>query len=317
MLFSYVFLCVNMLWSTLAILRCVLPRKLYANVSKRLVKWFLILFVWAYERNAGYRTVLTGDLDGLRRESAMIIANHPGQDWAPLYSFALSNDMLGHVLPIVKKSLQWIPGFGWAMYLAGVIFLSRKFKQDKMYIETMMKCLREDDVPFHIWLFAEGHRFTKKGYEAGVQFAKSRGIVPYKHVLVPRTKGFTVLRRSLDCKYIFDVTIAYSGMKPTVSDILLPDGSSRERGPHVHVKKVLLADVPNSDTGMDAFLKDLYRKKDKLLAHFHAHGRFPHGNGKGKMKVLRNVNFQDCIPAIATYGCIASLWVAVGICLIT
>eukprot|EP00939_MAST-03C_sp_MAST-3C-sp1_P002924 g2924.t1 len=173
LLLCYVMTAVHLLWTTLAILKLALPRKTYSHVSKKFVHWFLIIFVWTYERNKGYRTIVTGDVTP-EDESALLLSNHPGQDWAPLYSIALRTGLLGCVVPIVKSSLMMIPGFGWSMYLAGSIFLTRKYEKDKLYIQNMMRQLKEDNVPFHIWLFAEGHRFTKKGHESGVQFAKSR-----------------------------------------------------------------------------------------------------------------------------------------------
>jgi len=320
---AYVITVVNLLWSTLIVLWCVLPRKRYAHLSKKFVKWFLVLFVWAYERKTGYRTVMTGDRIP-DRESALLIINHPGQDWAPLYSLALRSGMLGYVLPVVKSSLMMIPGFGWAMYLAGSIFLSRKFKRDKIYLQNMMQTLKEDDVPYHIWLFAEGHRFTEKGHREGVAFAKSRGMKPYKHLLVPRTKGFVQLKRGLGkhCDYIYDVTVAYSGMKPTVADLMLPDEHSHARGPHIHVRRIQTTSLPSDDddAALDAWLKKLYREKDRLLDHFHNHGRFP-GDQDGtkdkqgntpKQRQLRPLRMGDCLPAMAVWGAIGAAWVSLG-----
>ena len=124
---SYVMISVNLLWSTLAILYLILPRRTYAHLSKQFVHYFLILFVWYYERRKGYRTTITGDVGNIKKESAFLIINHPGQDWAPLYSMALRMDMLGYVMPIVKSSIRMIPGFGWAMHMAVRLSLSLSF----------------------------------------------------------------------------------------------------------------------------------------------------------------------------------------------
>ena len=316
-LLAYVLISVNLLWSTLAILYLILPRKQYAHLSKKFVHYFLILFVWFYERRTGYRTVLTGDLaDIKKKESAFLIINHPGQDWAPLYSMALRMDMLGYVMPIVKSSIRMIPGFGWAMHLAGSLFLTRKWEKDRKYLKHMMGMLREDKVPFHLWLFAEGHRFTKKHYEAGVKFAKSRNLKPYKHLLVPRTKGFIQLKQCLNgaCDYIYDITVAYSGMKPHVKAILLPSSRvTNERGPHVHVRRIPLSKLPKDEDekALDMWLKDLYHEKDELLSYFEKHGKFP-----SKEVTYQNLTFSDCLPAVAVWSSIGTFWIAIAMGLV-
>ena len=229
---------------------------------------------------------------------------------------ALRMDMLGYVMPIVKSSIRMIPGFGWAMHMAGSLFLTRKWEKDRKYLKHMMGTLREDKVPFHLWLFAEGHRFTKKHYEAGVKFAKSRNLKPYKHLLVPRTKGFIQLKQCLSgaCDYIYDVTVAYSGMKPHVKAILLPSSRvTHARGPHVHVRRIPLTKLPKDedDKALDAWLKNLYHEKDELLTYFEKHGKFP-SKGKQDSVQYQNVTFNDCLPAVAVWGSIGSFWVAVA-----
>jgi hypothetical protein len=197
--------------------------------------------------------------------------------------------------------------------------LTRKWDKDRKYLKHMMGTLRTDKVPFHLWLFAEGHRYTKKHYEAGVTFAKSRNLKPYKHLLVPRTKGFIQLKQCLNgaCDYIYDVTVAYSGMKPHVKAILLPSSRiTHPRGPHVHVRRIPISKLPKDEDekALDMWLKNLYHEKDELLTYFKEHGEFPSSNkiSTPPAVVYKNLTFADCLPAVAVWGSIGTFWVAIG-----
>jgi lysophosphatidic acid acyltransferase/lysophosphatidylinositol acyltransferase len=44
-------------------------------------------------------------------------------------------------------------------------------------------------------LFPEGTRFTPEKHAAAVEFARSKGLPVFKHLLVPRAKGFHFVRQ--------------------------------------------------------------------------------------------------------------------------
>jgi len=60
-------------------------------------------------------------------------------------------------------------------------------------------------------LNAEGTRFTPTKHAASVKFASERGIVPLKHHLIPRTKGFTASLPHLreKCPALYNIQLAF------------------------------------------------------------------------------------------------------------
>lgn len=46
-------------------------------------------------------------------------------------------------------------------------------------------------------VFAEGTRYTKEKHEANLIYARENGLPELKHLLLPRTKGFTFLMKQL------------------------------------------------------------------------------------------------------------------------
>ena len=50
---------------------------------------------------------------------------------------------------------------------------------------------------FKIAIFCEGSRFTREKFHQGVQYARDNNLTPLKHHLVPRTKGYAILAKSL------------------------------------------------------------------------------------------------------------------------
>ncbi|ANZ73305.1 BA75_00995T0 [Komagataella pastoris] len=194
---------------------------------------------------------------------AIVVANHQiYTDWLFMWWFAFISDVSDNVYIIMKKSLSRIPVLGYGMTNYRFIFLSRKWEDDK---STMIRQLKEithfygqksakafDDLKKH-WLiiFPEGTNMSDNRREISNEYIEKNGLQPLKHVLSPRAKGLyvSVEKLSSTTKYIYDLTIAYSGHTPeeyaqdiyTLSQIFI-----HGKGPHsvnIHIRALDLHQI--------------------------------------------------------------------------
>jgi 1-acyl-sn-glycerol-3-phosphate acyltransferase len=221
----------------------------------------------------GAHLVLTGDSIP-PRENAIVVANHQQMpDITFLMIFARSKGRLGDLKWFVKDQLKYVPGIGWGMVFLDCPFVKRDWASDASSIErTFSKFLRER-IPLWLIIFAEGTRFSPEKLERSRDFALKNGLRPTKHVLQPRTKGFVAsvqgLREHVDA--VYDITIGYKQGVPTLWQYI--KGLSTVS--HLHLHRVPMAKMPQTDDELTRWLLDRYQEKDRLLDHFYRHGSFP------------------------------------------
>lgn len=146
-------------------------------------------------------------------------------------------------------------------------------------------------VPVHLLSFPEGwcvhNRATtmKDAIRAkSNEFAQKEGRPQLKHLLLPRTRGFTA---SLDClresnPVVYDVTMAKRGNENLLESseaLSVPTiwGTLRQRIPadvYVRVKRYSMEEVLRDSSWLDK----KWLEKDRLLSHFARHGSFPAPN---------------------------------------
>ena len=106
-----------------------------------------------------------------------------------------------------------------------------------------------------------------------IEYAQSKGIEPLEHLLLPRTKGFSLtldaLRGHLDA--VYDTTIAYVGGVPSLWQWCRGDVS--EVG--LYVRRFEISSLPTTDEELAAWLQARWREKDVLLDHYYTHGVWP------------------------------------------
>lgn len=271
-----------------------LPRSRYVHFAAAVQEFFIAAWVQCYEWNSDLKIYVSGDKLP-DRESAMIISNHAAAhaDWAPLYSLAARQHMLGGVKTVIKDEAKWIPGIGWAMWLLNWPFLKRNWKKDKGYLHRKLQTYAQDGAPLNMWLFPEGTRWTPKKYAAAVKYAKSASEKLHDWVptetLVPKATGFVNLVQGLDgaITHIYDVTLAYTGYDldwdrskgPGHGQVFLAKRRDAEEVAfHIHVKRHALKDLPSDEQGLRELLFRWFREKDARLQKFKAAGdgaRFP------------------------------------------
>jgi 1-acyl-sn-glycerol-3-phosphate acyltransferase len=209
------------------------------------------------------------------RENAFLISNHLTiLDWAFLFSVAGRRGRLGTMKFFAKKSITYVPGFGWGIYLLDHLLISRNWLADKSFIASTFAKLKQRKLPFWVISFLEGTRKTPKKLEDSHAYAKKMDLPHLKHVLLPRTKGFVATVTSLrdEISAIYDVTYAYKGDRvPGIRDVAmrrLPDL-------HFHVRRIPIKDLPTDEKALAEWCMDAWIKKDALLEQFHTTGAFP------------------------------------------
>lgn len=115
----------------------------------------------------------------------VIIANHQSYFDAIIFGRIISYN----TLIIGKKSLVWIPIFGWIFYLAGNLFLNRRNHQKAM--NTMKNVDEALQTGSSLWIFPEGtrsHSLGLKPFKKGAFYAAIQNQVPVQIVAVSNLK---------------------------------------------------------------------------------------------------------------------------------
>lgn len=96
---------------------------------------------------------------------------------------------------------------------------------------------------------------------------------------------------------VYDLTIAYKPRCPSFMDNVFGTDPSEV---HIHVRRVLLKDIPANEERSSAWLMNSFQLKDLLLSDFNAEGQFPNQRPEEKLSVLK---------CIATFSVVISLTV--------
>lgn len=227
-----------------------------------------------YYQAGNGRIVLTGDEDIPEGESALVISNHISfVDFFPISILAERKQMLGFTRYFAKKSVRYIPLFGWAMYLSGMPMLARNWERDKGKIRAVFDLFRTLVYPAWLVSFVEGSRYnvTKIGHSQ--EYAKKMGYEVTEWVQIPRSKGFIASLKGIHrthITHIYDVTLAYYHEErgwfhaPSLFDLLTANLSKFII--HIHIERIAVKDVPRQrEEDTAAWLRERYLHKDILL----------------------------------------------------
>ncbi|ODQ54559.1 acyltransferase-domain-containing protein [Saitoella complicata NRRL Y-17804] len=281
----------------------------YAYIS-RTKQSFGLICVFITQYFAPTKMVVTGDTDmagQLRKtedgrlssvfpQRAVVIANHQiYSDWLYIWWLAYTSRLHGAIYIILKDSLKWIPIAGWAMQFYGFIFMSRKWSHDKPKMLHRLQKLKNPDDPMWLLIFPEGTNYSPNTTQKSAEFAEKTGQSDLKHLLLPRTTGLHFCLATLDpsIDYIYDLTIGYSGIQPSVNPFagieytlksVYGEGKA-PKGVHIHVRRIKVKDVPlNDDPKFEVWLRRVWEEKDELLEYFYTNGHFPTENGEPKVE---------------------------------
>lgn len=204
------------------------------------------------------------------REHGYLIMNHTYEvDWLIGWIFCDRVGVLGNCKAYAKKSIQYLPTMGWAWKFSESVFLERNWDKDKEMIGRQVAEIAQYPDPMFLLLFAEGTRFTEDKHKTSLNFAKEKGLPLLKRHLTPRTKGFTSSLPQLRGRVpaIYNIELCFDPkdtVKPTVMNLLM----GKPLTGHMFIERIPLEEVPESEEGASAWLREFYNKKDRLMDSF-------------------------------------------------
>eukprot|EP01012_Entosiphon_sulcatum_P048638 TRINITY_DN6713_c0_g1_i1.p1 TRINITY_DN6713_c0_g1~~TRINITY_DN6713_c0_g1_i1.p1 ORF type:complete len:312 (+),score=45.58 TRINITY_DN6713_c0_g1_i1:22-936(+) len=243
--------------------------------------WYSMQFVAEYLQ--GYEITFSGDEIPVG-ENAIVIGNHSGfADFYGMHSMALRRGMLSNCKYIVKKSLTYIPGFGWGMLFSGMIAINRDWTKDKKSVSAAFDNITKNKLPTWLIMYVEGTRITPEKLKQSQEYAKKQNLPILENVLLPRPKGFVSAvqgLRNAHVKYLYDFTFCYA--TKTTGKLRAPSMVRMHLGKvspdfrlHVHARRFKLEDLPTDEAGLGKWLQKCYEEKDKILSDFRNSGKVP------------------------------------------
>lgn len=301
----------------------VLLSTLISFVSKTSVK---IRFISPDIPRSKVYTDSKGRLKSTLPPNTVIFANHQiYTDWVFLWWFAYTADLGGFVYIILKDSLRKIPLLGYGMKNYDFIFLSRKWIKDKLTMGTQLARIDanargkgpasgytadanghwpkgEDKTrtwPYSLIIFPEGTNISANTRGKTEAYAAKVGKKPFRHVLLPKTTGlrFSLLQLQDSLDEVYDVTVAYSGVKPDeygqdiykLENVLLK-GENPETV-EIHLRTFKINEIPIGKKHYESEQEEVkdakifedwlfarWAEKDELLDHYYKTGSFIGGD---------------------------------------
>jgi 1-acyl-sn-glycerol-3-phosphate acyltransferase len=243
-------------------------------------KWWN-LFLFGLEVFGGVDYHFVGDRILGGGENAILIGNHErGLDFCNgiAVSARAADVGCGKMMSMLKASLRFAPAIGLTQLFQGSLFLKRDWERDRGPLAAKLAQMESGEFPRPFWIgmYPEGTRITAEKRKKSWEFAEREGLPKLEHVLLPRTKGFVFIVQSLpkSVACVYDVTTAYPGGPAFISH-LLTKGRFLTEGIHMHVRRIPFSELPRDEKALNKWLLDRFVEKDRLLAFFAKHGRFP------------------------------------------
>ncbi|XP_061955803.1 1-acyl-sn-glycerol-3-phosphate acyltransferase 2-like [Populus nigra] len=273
-----------------------LSKSTYRKINRQLAELLWLELVWIFDWWAGVQIKVFTDPETFRlmgKEHALLICNHKSDiDWLVGWVLAQRSGCLGSALAVMKKSSKFLPVIGWSMWFSEYLFLERNWAKDENTLKSGLQRLKDFPRPFWLALFVEGTRFTQAKLLAAQEYAASQGLPIPRNVLIPRTKGFVsaVSNMRSFAPAIYDITLAIPKSSPPPTILNLFKGKSSVV--HVHIKRHLMKELPETDDSVAQWCKDIFVAKDALLDKHMADDTFSaqelqdHGRSKKSLVVV-------------------------------
>ncbi|XP_019066789.1 1-acyl-sn-glycerol-3-phosphate acyltransferase PLS1 isoform X1 [Solanum lycopersicum] len=253
-------------------------KNIFRRINKEVAELLWLEIIWLFDWWANVKVELYTDQETygiLGKEPALIISNHRSDiDWLVGWVLAQRVGCLGYTIALAKKSLSYLPVLGWSMWFSSLISLERSWNKDENILKSGFRELNGFHQPFWLAVFVEGTRFTHTKLLAAQEYAVSVGKPIPRNVLIPRTKGFVAsvshLRSIIPA--IYDITLAIPKDKPRPTLLRMLRGCSSVV--HVRLERRLIQELPEDESGIAQWCRDVFVVKDALLDRHLATGTF-------------------------------------------
>ncbi|KAG2405666.1 hypothetical protein LR48_Vigan03g218600 [Vigna angularis] len=262
-------LLVNLIQAICYVVLRPVSKNLYRRINRVVAELLWLELVWLIDWWAGVKVQIFTDHETFRlmgKEHALVISNHRSDiDWLVGWVSAQRSGCLGSTLAVMKKSSKFLPVIGWSMWFSEYLFLERSWAKDESTLKLGIQRLSDYPLPFWLALFVEGTRFTQAKLLAAQEYATSTGLPVPRNVLIPRTKGFVsaVSHMRSFVPAIYDVTVAVPKNSPAPTMLRLFKG--KPSVVHVHIKRHLMKEMPETDEAVAQWCRDIFVAKDALL----------------------------------------------------
>ncbi|GAB2295528.1 1-acyl-sn-glycerol-3-phosphate acyltransferase 2 [Dionaea muscipula] len=262
-------LAINLIQASCFVIVRPVSKNTYRRINRAVAELLWLELVWLVDWWARVKVQIFTDAETFQligKEHALVISNHRSDiDWLVGWVVAQRAGCLGSTLAVMKKSSKLLPVLGWSMWFSEYLFLERSWAKDESTLKLGLQRLKDYPLPFWLALFVEGTRFTQAKLLAAQEYATSAGLPVPRNVLIPRTKGFVtaVSHMRSFVPAIYDVTVAIPKSSPQPTMLRLFKGQPSVV--HVHIKRHLMKDLPESDDDVAQWCRDLFVAKDSLL----------------------------------------------------
>ncbi|KAJ7972243.1 1-acyl-sn-glycerol-3-phosphate acyltransferase [Quillaja saponaria] len=262
-------LVVNLIQAILFILVRPLSKNVYRRINRVVAELLWLELVWLIDWWAGVKIQVFTDHETFRlmgKEHALVMCNHKSDiDWLVGWVLAQRTGCLGSTLAVMKKSSKFLPVIGWSMWFSEYLFLERSWAKDESTLKSGLQRLNDFPLPFWLALFVEGTRFTQAKLLAAQEYAAATGLPVPRNVLIPRTKGFVsaVSHMRSFVPAVYDITVAIPKSSPPPTMLRLFKGQPSVV--HVHIKRHLMKELPETDEAVAQWCRDIFVAKDALL----------------------------------------------------
>ncbi|KAM0022920.1 putative 1-acylglycerol-3-phosphate O-acyltransferase [Helianthus debilis subsp. tardiflorus] len=244
-------------------------KNVYRKINAHLAQLLWLEVVWLFDWWAHIKVDLYIDSETLElmgKEHALLICNHKSDiDWLIGWVLAQRAGCLGSTLSLIKKSLKLLPVIGWSMWFTEYIFLERSWAKDEHTLKAGFENLTDFPMPFWLAVFVEGTRFTQAKLIAAQEYAIAMNLPIPRNLLIPRTKGFVAAVNHLRSfvPAIYNCTVAIPKDEPLPTILRMFRG--RSSTVHVHIKRHLICELPETDSGIKQWCRDRFVEKDASL----------------------------------------------------
>lgn len=223
----------------------------------------------------------------------VIMSNHQlYTDWIFVLSLLSWNRAAGSIYIVLKRSLQFVPIFGFGMKLCDFLFLNRDWVKDQHKFVRRLNRISKIDDKCNILIFPEGTTLCADAFEQMISHSTKLKKAPFNHVLIPKVSGtFAALNGLSRLRGILDLTIAYEDeFKGFPEDRFgLWDVFARHEMPlltHFYLNRIQKDQIPYSNrTDLTSWLYDLFKEKDNKLSSFKISKQFPNNTVKVPLRI--------------------------------